>query len=82
MIDLLLDTPEGLVVIDYKTGAQSPTHAEQLKLYATLLGVPEAEQLNIVEQRLHRQGEHPVSDIDRDRNAVFSVEGSLASTLF
>jgi hypothetical protein len=35
-IDLLRVTPAGAHITDYKTGAESPSHAEQLQLYALL----------------------------------------------
>jgi ATP-dependent exoDNAse (exonuclease V) beta subunit len=44
VVDLVFEEPDGaLVVVDHKTGEEDPKHAEQLRLYAELLGAPRAE---------------------------------------
>jgi hypothetical protein len=36
IVDLLVVEPDGARIVDFKTGAHSPPHAEQVKLYALL----------------------------------------------
>ena len=40
---------------------------------------PEADQLDVVEQRLQRERQHRVADVDRDRNAVVDVQRGPAA---